>query len=85
MLSAGFSALLSPVGIITAAVLALAAAFAYAKIKKQELINETAENSSLEELQTQLADVRKQKADVQENTVKWRFVPTTEDLSLEAQ
>ena len=75
MLSAGFSALLSPVGIITAAVLALAAAFAYAKIKKQELINETAENSSLEELQTQLADVRKQKADVQENTVKWRFVP----------
>jgi len=75
MLSAGFTALLSPVGIITAAVLALAAAFAYAKIKKQELINETAENSSLEDLQSQLADVRKQKADVQENTVKWRFVP----------
>ena len=75
MLSAGFTALLSPVGIITAAVLALAAAFAYAKIKKQELINETAENSSLEELQSQLADVRQQKADVQENTVKWRFVP----------
>ena len=75
MLSAGFSALLSPVGIITAAVLALAAAFAYAKIKKQELINETAENSSLEDLQSQLADVRQQKEDVKENTVKWRFVP----------
>ena len=75
MLSAGFSALLSPVGIITAAVLALAAAFAYAKIKKQELINETAENSSLEDLESQLADVRQQKEDVKENTVKWRFVP----------
>ena len=35
-----------PVGIITAAVLALAAAFAYAKIKKQELINETAEEGA---------------------------------------
>ena len=46
MLSAGFTALLSPVGIITAAVLALAAAFAYAKIKKQELINETAEEGA---------------------------------------
>lgn len=75
MLSAGFTALLSPVGIITAAVLALAAAFAYAKIKKQELINETAEGSSLEELQSQLADVRKQMADAKENTVKWRFIP----------
>ena len=74
-LSAGFTALLSPVGIITAAVLALAAAFAYAKIKKQELINETAENSSLEELQSQLADVRGQMEDVKTNTVKWRFIP----------
>ena len=74
-LSAGFTALLSPVGIITAAVLALAAAFAYAKIKKQELINETAENSSLEELQSQLADVRGQMEDVKNNTVKWRFIP----------
>ena len=74
-LSAGFTALLSPVGIITAAVLALAAAFAYAKIKKQELINETAENSSLEELQSQLADVRSQMEDVKTNTVKWRFIP----------
>lgn len=75
MLSAGFTALLSPVGLITAAVLALAAAFVYAKIKKQELINETAENSSLEELQQQLADVRAQQKDVTENTVKWRFIP----------
>ena len=75
MLSAGFTALLSPVGIITAAVLALAAAFAYAKIKKQELINETAENSSLEELQTQLAETRRQMEDVKTNTVKWRFLP----------
>ena len=74
-LSAGFTALLSPVGIITAAVLALAAAFAYAKIKKQELINETAEGSSMEELQTQLADVRRQMEDVKTNTVKWRFIP----------
>lgn len=75
MLAAGFTALMSPVGLITAAVLALAAAFAYAKIKKQELINETAENSSLEELQQQLADVRAQKKYVEENTVKWRFIP----------
>ena len=75
MLSAGFTALLSPVGIITAAVLALAAAFAYAKIKKQELINETAEGSSLEELQQQLADTRRQMEDVKNNTVKWRFIP----------
>ena len=75
MLSAGFSALLSPVGIITAAVLALAAAFAYAKIKKQELTNETAENSSLEDLQTQLAETRRQMEDVKTNTVKWRFIP----------
>lgn len=79
-LSAGFTALLSPVGIITAAVLALAAAFAYAKIKKQELINETAEGSSLEELQSQLADVRSQMADVKENTVKWRFLPNAGGL-----
>ena len=75
MLSAGFTALLSPVGIITAAVLALAAAFAYAKIKKQELINETAESSSLEDLQTQLAETRRQMEDVKNNTVKWRFIP----------
>lgn len=75
MLSAGFTALMSPVGLITAAVLALAAAFAYAKIKKQELINETAENSTLEELQSQLADMRAQMEDVKENTVKWRFIP----------
>jgi len=75
MLSAGFTALMSPVGLITAAVLALAAAFAYAKIKKQELINETAENSSLEELQSQLADVLGQMEDVKTNTVKWRFIP----------
>ena len=74
-LSAGFTALMSPVGLITAAVLALAAAFAYAKIKKQELINTTAENSSLEELQQQLADTRSQMEDVKTNTVKWRFIP----------
>ena len=74
-LSAGFTALMSPVGLITAAVLALAAAFAYAKIKKQELINTTAENSSLEELQQQLADTRSQMEDVKNNTVKWRFIP----------
>ena len=75
MLSAGFTALLSPVGIITAAVLALAAAFAYAKIKKQELINETAEGSTMDELQSQLADVQRQKEEVKTNTVKWRFIP----------
>ena len=75
MLSAGFTALMSPVGIITAAVLALAAAFAYAKIKKQELINETAEGSSLEDLQSQLAETRRQMEEVRTTTVKWRFIP----------
>lgn len=75
MLAAGFTALLSPVGLIMAAVVALGAAFAYARIQKRKMIDELAETESLDELQRKLdVNLAKQK-EVAEQTTKWRIVP----------
>ena len=65
MLSAGLTALLSPVGLVVAAIVALGAAFAYARIEKQKMIDEMAESDSLEELERKLRD----------ETTRTRLVP----------
>lgn len=75
MLSAGLTALLSPVGLVVAAIVALGAAFAYARIEKQKMIDEMAESDSLEELERKLCDnLARQKAVIDETT-RTRLVP----------
>lgn len=75
MLSAGLTALLSPVGLVVAAIVALGAAFAYARIEKQKMIDEMAESDSLEELERKLRDnLARQKAVIDETT-RTRLVP----------
>ena len=75
MLSAGLTALLSPVGLVVAAIVALGAAFAYARIEKQKMIDEMAESDSLEELERKLRDnLARQKAVINETT-RTRLVP----------
>ncbi len=75
MLSAGLTALLSPVGLVVAAIVALGAAFAYARIEKQKMIDEMAESDSLEELERKLRDnLARQKAIIDETT-RTRLVP----------
>lgn len=75
MLSARLTALLSPVGLVVAAIVALGAAFAYARIEKQKMIDEMAESDSLEELERKLRDnLARQKAVIDETT-RTRLVP----------
>ena len=75
MLSAGLTALLSPVGLVVAAIVALGAAFAYARIEKRKMIDEMAESDSLEELERKLRDnLARQKAVINETT-RTRLVP----------
>ena len=75
MLSAGLTALLSPVGLVVAAIVALGAAFAYARIEKQKMIDEMAESDSLEELERKLRDnLARQKVVIDEKT-RTRLVP----------
>lgn len=75
MLSAGLTALLSPVGLVVAAIVALGAAFAYARIEKQKMIDEMAESGTLEELERKLRDnLARQKAVIDETT-RTRLVP----------
>ena len=75
LLSAGLTALLSPVGLVVAAVLALGAAFAYARLEKQKMIDEMAESGTLEELERKLSDnIARQKAIIDETT-RTRIVP----------
>lgn len=75
MLSAGLTALLSLVGLVVAAIVALGAAFAYARIEKQKMIDEMAESDSLEELERKLRDnLARQKAAIDETT-RTRLVP----------
>lgn len=75
MLAAGFTALLSPVGLIMAAIVALGAAFAYARIQKQKMIDELAETESLDELQRKLQENLAKQKEIDEQTTKWRVVP----------
>lgn len=75
MLAAGFTALLSPVGLIMAAIVALGAAFAYARIQKQKMIDELAETESLDELQRKLRENLAKQQEIAEQTTKWRVVP----------
>lgn len=75
MLAAGFTALLSPVGLIMAAIVALGAAFAYARIQKQKMIDEMAETESLDDLQRKLDDNLAAQKRIAEQTTKWRVVP----------
>ena len=75
LLATGLTALLSPVGLVVAALIALGAAFAYARIQKQKMIDELAEKKSLEELQAELdANTAKQRQ-ITDSTTKWRVVP----------
>ena len=75
MLAAGFTALLSPVGLIMAAIVALGAAFAYARIQKQKMIDEMAETESLDELQRKLRENLAEQKRIAEQTTMWRYVP----------
>ena len=75
MLTAGFTALLSPVGLIMAAVLALGAAFAYARIQKQKMIDEMAETESLDDLQRKLQENIAEQKEIIATTTKTRMVP----------
>lgn len=75
MLSAGLTALLSPVGLVVAAIVALGAAFAYARIEKQKMIDEMAESDSLEELERKLRDNLARQKVVIDETTRTRLVP----------
>lgn len=75
LLAAGFTALLSPVGLIMAAIIALGAAFAYARIQKQKMIDKMAETESLEDLQRKLDENLAKQKEIAEQTTKWRIVP----------
>ena len=75
LLVAGLGALLSPVGLVVGALIALGAAFAYARIQKQKMIDEIAETESLEELQRKLEENLAKQKEISEQTTKWRIVP----------
>ena len=75
MLAAGFTALLSPVGLVMAAILALGAAFAYARIQKQKMIDEMAETESLDELERKLQENIAKQKEIIATTTKTRMVP----------
>ena len=75
MLSVGLTALISPVGLVVAALVALGAAFAYARVQKQKMIAELADNTSLEELEKQLKENADKQRQISEQTTKWRIVP----------
>ncbi len=75
LLATGLTALLSPVGLVVAALIALGAAFAYARIQKQKMIDELAEKKSLEELQAELKENAAKQKQVADTTTKWRYVP----------
>lgn len=75
MLSSGLTALLSPVGLVVAAIVALGAAFAYARIEKQKMIDEMAESDSLEELERKLRDNLARQKVVIDETTRTRLVP----------
>lgn len=74
MLASGLTALLSPVGLVVSAVLALGAAFLYAKQQKQNLIDEMTsefEGLSLHTLNRMLKENRRKQA-VNENESPWQ-------------
>ncbi|WP_288237029.1 hypothetical protein [uncultured Alistipes sp.] len=75
LLATGLTALLSPVGLVVAALVALGAAFAYARIQKQKMIDELAEKKSLEELQKELEQNAAKQKQVADTTTKWRYIP----------
>lgn len=73
MMASGFTALLSPVGLVVAAILALGAAFVYAKNKQAELLESMTnefEGLSLRTLESQLKENRRLQA-VNENEELW--------------
>ena len=73
MMASGFTALLSPVGLVVAAILALGAAFVYAKNKKDEMLENMTnefEGLSLRTLESRLKENRRQQA-VNENEQLW--------------
>ena len=73
MMASGFTALLSPVGLVVAAILALGAAFVYAKNKQDELLESMTnefEGLSLRTLETRLKENRRLQA-VNENEELW--------------
>ena len=75
LLATGLTALLSPVDLVIAALVALGAAFAYARIQKQKMIDELAEKKSLEELQAELKENAAKRKQIVDTTTKWRVVP----------
>lgn len=73
MMASGFIALLSPVGLVVAAILALGAAFVYAKNKQDELLESMTnefEGLSLRTLESRLKENRRLQA-VNENEELW--------------
>lgn len=75
LLATGLTALLSPVGLVMAAVVALGAAFVYARIQKEKMANQLAENKSLDKLQKELEDNAAKQKQIADTTTKWRIVP----------
>ena len=73
MMAAGFTAMLSPVGLVVAAILALGAAFVYAKNKQNEMLEDMTnefEGLSLRTLESRLKENRRQQA-INENEQLW--------------
>lgn len=73
MMAAGFTAMLSPVGLVVAAILALGAAFVYAKNKQNEMLEDMTnefEGLSLRTLESRLKENRRQQA-VNEKEQLW--------------
>ena len=73
MMAAGFTAMLSPVGLVVAAILALGAEFVYAKNKQNEMLEDMTnefEGLSLRTLESRLKENRRQQA-VNENEQLW--------------
>jgi hypothetical protein len=75
MLATGFTALLSPVGLIVSALLALGAAFAYAKVQKQKMVDELANADDLATLERKLQENLKKQKEIAATTTKNRIVP----------
>ena len=75
MLATGFTALLSPVGLIVSALLALGAAFAYAKVQKQKMVDELANADDLATLERKLQENLKKQKEIAVATTKNRIVP----------
>lgn len=75
MLATGFTALLSPVGLIVSALLALGAAFAYAKVQKQKMVDELANADDLATLERKLQENLKKQKEIAAATTKNRIVP----------